>query len=343
MTLLDEYITKSETLRSLKPKNSGRRFFWLVVMLIIIALLVLWFTPWVQTAFGSGKVSTLSAQDRTQAISALVPGQIKQWHVIEGQRVKQGQIIVTLADQDPNLVSRLESQLYAVEQQRTAAEISVAAARQELQRKETLLQQGISSVRERDEAQIKLQDSLTKLAEIDADLNSAKTSLSRQSTQTKKAPTDGIITRLFAGGVATSVKTGDVLASFVPDNVERSVVVEVTGLDAPLIQPGLPVRLQFDGWPVFQFSGWPSTAVGTFGGYVDFVEPAANAQGTFNVWIREDKQEPWPSADFVRLDSRARAWVLLGEVNLGYEIWRQLNNFPPLSPNTGTQEGNSTQ
>jgi len=333
MTLAREYVEKSEVLKEQKLKNSGRLFLWSVILVIFIGLAILWVTPWVQTAYGIGTVSTLSAQDRTQAISALVPGQIKQWHVIEGQRVEKGQIIVTLEDQDPNLIARLKLRLAAVEQQREAASISAKAAEQELKRKETLLEQGITSARERDEAQIKLQDSLTKLASIDADLNSARTALSRQNTQTKRAPANGVITRLIAGGVATSVKTGDVLASFVPDDVVRSVVIEVTGLDAPLIQKDLPVRLQFDGWPVFQFSGWPSQAIGTFGGYVTFVEPVANAQGNFSVWIREDPKEPWPNADFVRLGSRAKGWVLLGNVRLGYEIWRQLNNFPPLNPN----------
>jgi RND family efflux transporter MFP subunit len=337
MTLVRDYVNKSEVLNELKLKGSGRRFLLMILLLIIIGLAVLWLTPWVQTAYGIGTVSTLSAQDRTQAISALVPGQIKEWHVIEGQRVKKGQIIVTLEDQDPNLIARLKLRLNAVEQQREAAEISAKAAEQELKRKQNLLDQGITSARERDEAQIKLQDSLTKLASIDADLNAARTALSRQSTQTKRAPADGVITRLVAGGVATSVKTGDMLASFVPDNVTRSVVIEVSGLDAPLIQPDLPVRLQFDGWPVFQFSGWPSQAIGTFGGYVSFVEPVANAQGNFNVWVHEDPKEPWPNSDFVRLGSRAKGWVLLGEVKLGYEIWRQLNNFPPLNPNATSQ------
>jgi hypothetical protein len=48
------------------------------------------------------------------------------------------------------------------------------------------------------------------------------------------------------------------------------------------------------------------------------------------VWIKPDQAEPpWPDERFVRFGSRARAWVLLEEVKLGYELWRQLNNFPP--------------
>jgi len=160
--------------------------------------------------------------------------------------------------------------------------------------------------------------------------------------QTKKAPTDGTILRLLSAGNSTFVNAGDVLASFIPDGVERAASIMVSGLDAPLVYPGRKVRLQFEGWPVFQFSGWPSAAVGTFGGIVDFVEPIANQQGQFRVWIREDPDDAvdWPGQQFVRLGSRVTGWVLLNEVKLGYELWRQLNNFPPvnnLPPNASNE------
>lgn len=333
MSLYDDYMQGLPTLQSLQPKSKGKTLSLLVLLLIVVAGLVLYFTPWVQTSQGMGTVSTLIPQDRTQAISALVPGQIRQWHVREGQRVSKGDPIVTLADQDPQLVARLESELMAVQQQRDANIIAVAAAEQELQRKQALLEQGLVSVRERDEAQIKVQAARTKLASANAEVNQSQTRLARQSTQTKYAPTDGVIARLLNAGPATYIKAGDVLASFIPNDVERAVVIEINGLDAPLVMPGREVRLQFDGWPVFQFSGWPSLAVGTFAGTVEFVEPVATASGRFRVWVKEDASEyPWPSADAVRLGSRARGWILLEEVRLGYEIWRQLNNFPPKYP-----------
>jgi hypothetical protein len=109
--------------------------------------------------------------------------------------------------------------------------------------------------------------------------------------------------------------------------------MNVNGLDAPLVTPGRHVRLQFDGWPVFQFSGWPSAAIGTFEGIVEFVEPIADANGNFKVWVRETTTDrPWPNDRYVRLGSRVKGWVLLEEVKLGYELWRQLNSFPPKYP-----------
>ena len=50
--------------------------------------------------------------------------------------------------------------------------------------------------------------------------------------------------------------------------------------------------------------------------------------------IAEDKTDPnpWPEERFVRFGAKAQAWVQLDTVPVGYEIWRQLNNFPPELP-----------
>jgi len=324
-----------QTLKTLAPVSSGKTAITLVFLFLVLLTCGLIFTPWVQTAQGFGVVSTLSPQDRRQAISALVPGQIEKWHVREGQGVEAGYPIVTLRDQDSELIERLEAELIASEQQRNAAQIALSAAQQDFDRQEGLLAQGLVSPKRRDESQIKLQEARSKLAAAEASITQAQTRLARQSRQTKVAPETGVITQLMSAGPATNVSKGDILARFIPSEVERAVLVKVNGLDAPLVQPGRKVRLQFDGWPVFQFSGWPATAVGTFGGEVYFIEPVANADGSFNVWIKQDPaSEDWPNSEFVRLGSQARAWILLEEVRLGYEIWRQLNNFPPDYPET---------
>src|SRR5690606_5169097 len=103
----------------------------------------------------------------------------------------------------------------------------------------------------------------------------------------------------------------------------------VDGNDMPLIRPGEEVRLQFEGWPVVQFSGWPSLAIGTFGGRVAFVDATSGASGKFRVVVVEDSVEPWPSEARLRQGVRVRGWILLSEVSLGFELWRQINGFPP--------------
>ena len=52
--------------------------------------------------------------------------------------------------------------------------------------------------------------------------------------------------------------------------------------------------------------------------------------GRFRVLVEPDpRDEPWPSAQYLRQGVRANGWVLLDNVSLGYELWRQFNGFPP--------------
>lgn len=347
-TNYDTYLENMNTLNQLSLPRPAKVVAFLVVFFILSASLLLVFVPWVQTAKGIGVVSTLVPEHRMQAISALVDGQIKQWHVQEGQKVKKGEPIVTLRDTDVQLVERLNMELDAMKGQHRANQKALQTAEQDLIRRQALLKQGLVSQRDLEQAQIRLEDMKVDVAKSLAAVNRTEVKLARQSTQTKYAPMDGTIIRLFAAGTATFVKSGDVLATFIPDNVQRAVVLEVNGIDATLIEPGRKVRLQFDGWPVLQFSGWPSIAIGTFGGVVSSVEPMATSAGKFRVWVIEDPQDEgihmvvnetrqidydgWPDDNFVRLGSRAKGWILLDEVPLGYEVWRQLNNFPPEYP-----------
>ena len=90
------------------------------------------------------------------------------------------------------------------------------------------------------------------------------------------------------------------------------------------------MRLQFEGYPAVQFSGWPEVAVGTFGGVVGLIDSTDNGQGKFRLLIVPDpNEESWPSERFLRQGVRANGWVLLNQVRLGYEFWRIFNGFPP--------------
>jgi membrane fusion protein, adhesin transport system len=55
--------------------------------------------------------------------------------------------------------------------------------------------------------------------------------------------------------------------------------------------------------------------------------------GRYRVLVVPDPAEPaWPSRRFLRQGTAASAWVLLQEVRVGWEIWRQLNGLPPMIP-----------
>lgn len=174
------------------------------------------------------------------------------------------------------------------------------------------------------------EEARAKVALAEKELTEAITKVERQKTQVVTAPRSGTILRVHGANRSDLIKQGDPLIELIPDAGELAVELWVSGNDAPLVTPGRKVRLQFEGWPAVQFAGWPSVAVGTFGGLVQVVDAQGGNDGRVRVLIVPDPDEPeWPGRPYLRQGVRATGWVLLESVGLGYEIWRQLNAFPP--------------
>ncbi len=322
------------TLNAQRVPRVMRAVGWIILIGVALAVAFLTFTPWTQTTSGFGTVTALNPNDRLQEINALVPGRISEWYVRDGSHVDVGDPIVEIVDIDPQLLTRLQAERSQVVAKLEAAETAAQTAEIDLRRMEDLFNQGLAARREYEQARIRLEELRARVAEAAAELTRADVNLSRQSVQVVRAPRDGVILRVFAGDAATFVRAGDVVATFVPDNAERAVELFIDGRDVALVSEGAVVRLQFEGWPVVQFSGWPSLAVGTFGGRISAVDPSAQTNGRFRVLVTEDTTDtpPWPNERFVRFGSTARGWVLLEEVPIGYELWRQMNNFPAELP-----------
>lgn len=335
MATRKEDMTHFATLAAIKTPRLMRAVFVMLLAAIIITVAFLIYAPWVQTTSGRGVVTTLNPNERRQDINALVPGRIEEWFVRDGSTVKKGDPIVRIADIDPQLIERLQSERRQIELQYQAAQSALATAQIDERRSRELFEAGLSARRDYELAQIKVAEMQGRVAAAQADLNRADVNISRQSVQIVRAPRDGFIQSLNAGDAATYINAGDVLATFVPDNTERVVEIFIDGRDVALVKPGDKARIQFEGWPAVQFSGWPSVAVGTFGGRVISVDQSAQTNGRFRVLIAEDRNETiaWPEERYVRFGAAVQSWVLLETVPVGYEIWRQLNNFPPeLSP-----------
>lgn len=318
-----------ETVRRHEPPRLWRNFAGLLVLLLLLSGISLYWTPWVQTAAGQGQLIALHPRDRVQAVSALVSGRIKRWHVQDGSIVKKGDLLVEIADNDPMLLPRMQAEVAALEGKLDAARMAMQTAQLDVDRKQRLFDKGLSARRELEAATISYKELKATAAGISADVAKAQVQQTRQATQQVVAPQDGIILRITAGGGATFVKEGDELVSFAPVIDQRAAEIFISGLDAALVQPGRNVRLMFEGWPAVQFSGWPSVAIGTFPGIVQFVDPAVSSNGRFRVVVVESPQQPWPDDRYLRLGARARGWIVLNSVRLGYEVWRKLNNFPP--------------
>ena len=155
--------------------------------------------------------------------------------------------------------------------------------------------------------------------------------VARQQTQEIVAPFDGFLTEINANFSTKILKVGDPICTIVPDTEDRAVQLWLDGNDAPLVKAGDHVRLQFEGWPALQFAGWPDVSAGTFGGEIVSIDAIDDGKGKYRILILADKHDhPWPSSSYLRQGVRSNGWVMLRTVSLWYEVWRNLNGFPPL-------------
>lgn len=398
----------------------GRVFAWGLILVPILLVLA----PWRQNITGQGRVSALSPLDREQPIKAPISGRLQEWYVQEGSKVKEGDPLFRIEDQDSERLVRLRSQLdqydnkfdakedkiqnleSLVEEVRltrdellNAIEAEIENAIQKVEAAKKKLEATEASRNfERDRYQVLLglqdkelaaklevrralaavevaeatyeiavadlagaealvvekrakyaatsakenaaiekalgdvREAEGELSDIERDREEQNTKIARQESQLQTAPRDGTVFRLLGGQGGEIVKEGDRVLTFVPDQADTAVELWVDGNDAPLIRLNDSVRLQFEGWPAVQWVGWPSAAVGTYGGVVTLVDPATSPDhpGQFRVLVQPDPEDqPWPDSIYLRQGVRTKGWVLLREVKLGWELWRQLNGFPP--------------
>jgi multidrug resistance efflux pump len=142
------------------------------------------------------------------------------------------------------------------------------------------------------------------------------------------APQDGQVVNAKKAGIGEILKDGELILDIVPANRNLCVELFVEPMDMPLVQIGEKVRFAFDGFPAVVFSGWPSASYGTFGGVVAAIESNIGANGKFRILVKEDPADrKWPPA--LRIGSGAQAMMLLRNVPIWYELWRNINGFPP--------------
>lgn len=389
---------------------------------LVLSVAAMFLLPWQQTSRGSGRVIAFVPQERQQTVTSPIKGIVESVTpgMVEGARVRQGDVVLELRPQAANLGEQLENQLEDLQAKLRAAEVKaeaycrniagfeqardfavlaademVASAKAKLEAKQQLVggyrakqlqasqnherqtrlvREGATAEREleqlkrdldvanaelesallevtaaeqeyeakqheRDEkrssAQTKVdearayeQAAVGEQATIRKDIRDIEIKLDELARQTITAPRDGTIFRLPLFERGQAVKEGDPLFTIVPDTSQRAVELWLKGNDVPLVRPGDHVRLQFEGWPAVQVTGWPSVAVGTFGGEVFAVDATDDGMGQFRIQVQPctDPAEPgWPE---LRQGVRVNGWVMLREVRLGWEIWRQLNGFP---------------
>ncbi|QPJ63268.1 MAG: HlyD family efflux transporter periplasmic adaptor subunit [Candidatus Nitronauta litoralis] len=401
-----------------------------VLIFLILAISVI-FIPWTQTITVKGKLSSYLPTERPQEIHAQIKGKIINWKVNEGDKVKEGDLILTLGDINPkfmapDLIQRLDQSREALIQQRKAAKekaeilserieemealaeasLSTATARVSeadnkvqnaeqltipakgaletaklnLDRSRALKEKGLLSQRDLELALLaftkaeaefkaieadlrgvqegrralghrreqvgaelvqKLLDTKSKRASARSDFAKASKEIAdlelkrsnafqRQKAREVTAPFDGTVVRLSRMGPGEIVHSGNLLFTLVPTNTTPALEMWSSSLDAPLLRPGRPVRLLFNGVPAIPLPAWPKLMAGTFDGQIQVVDQSASENGRFRFWVVPDNsRRHWPPQQYVRQGTQVIGWVILNRVPLWYEIWRRFNLFPP--------------
>jgi membrane fusion protein (multidrug efflux system) len=209
------------------------------------------------------------------SLSAELSGTVRSVGALEGQRVRKGQTLIVLDNDQPKL---------AVEEARAAvAEVQAALKdnRLRLERNRMLFSAGAISRQQLDEAERNSSQSAESLRQRQMQLKSRQDEANKLSIA---APFDGILTlqNLKEGDY---VKANTVIAT-VTDPSRYLVVVEVDELDVPRLRIGLPAVIAFDSMPGKRFDAVVSRIVPqtdrvtkTSRVYLSLNDPAGAIQG----------------------------------------------------------------
>ncbi|MFK7771146.1 MAG: HlyD family secretion protein [Saprospiraceae bacterium] len=142
------------------------------------------------------------------------------------------------------------------------------------------------------------------------------------------APQSGYITKMLKSGIGEIIKESDKVVTIVPLNRELAVEMYVRPMDLPLMNVGQEVRLVFDGWQAFIISGWSDFSFGTYSGEVTAVDNIPNDNSMYRIIIRSNQPDT-KFPELLRVGAGVQGIALLHDVPVWYELWRQLNGFPP--------------
>jgi multidrug efflux pump subunit AcrA (membrane-fusion protein) len=172
----------------------------------------------------------------------------------------------------------------------------------------------------------------SEIASTSGDLSKNRNQLSnyeiRGSQRWLIAPQNGQLVKAKKSGINEMVKEGDMIAEIVPTTFNYAAELFISPMDLVLLNKGQRVTLIFDGFPAMVFSGWPAASYGIFVGEVAAVETNLSENGKFRVLVTQNSTErQWPSE--LKIGTGVQGFALLKNVSIWYELWRQINGFPP--------------
>lgn len=229
-------------------------------------------------------------------------------------------------------------------QQRMQAFQNIAAKRSVIENKIAQTQQELANVSIEQNAVI--QDLNEKMSKIESDKFSSMSSVASSESDIAKlqnqvatyrvrqgmyyviATQNGQISNIMKAGIGEVLKDGEKIGTIVPDEAVFTVEMNIKPVDLPLVKKGQRVIFTFDGYPAIVFSGWPHANYGVFKGRVLAVSNYIDANGYFKaIVVEDDEKKKWPKN--LRVGTAAQGIAILNDVPVWYEIWRNINGFPP--------------
>jgi len=262
----------------MKPSSrSLRRGLVVLVTLGVIVAAVAWFArskpvAVVVAEVARGKVESTVANTRAGSVEAcqrtrlstMTGGRIELLAVKEGDRVKKGQLLMKLWNDDQQAQQALaQAQLDTARKRVAEACTAAAAARREAQRQTALREQGFISTAREDAARSEADTRQAACATVQSDVRQAQARVNVTQVERGRA----VLVAPFAGTVAKIVGEVGEFSTPSPPGVPTPPAIDLIDdsclyvkapmdeVDAPRIKPGQAVRISIDALPGRSFPG----------------------------------------------------------------------------------------
>ncbi|MBU6204384.1 MAG: HlyD family efflux transporter periplasmic adaptor subunit [Bacteroidetes bacterium] len=236
--------------------------------------------------------------------------------------------LISLTEHERRKLKAQETQAYMV-----SAENKLMASRQEFMNANIELSSLQAEYLDKiSKAESELNAALSYFYQTEADISKMNNDYANMSIRSGyyfvTAPQSGFIVQASISGVGEIVKEGQAICTIMPEAPEMAAEIFVRPMDIVLLKRGSKVRLQFDGWPIIFFSGWPAASFGTFSGEVAVID-YIDTDGKYRILVTPDAEtdKEWP--DMLKVGTGVKGWMMLQDVPIWYELWRQFNGFPP--------------
>ncbi|MDH4115658.1 MAG: efflux RND transporter periplasmic adaptor subunit [Burkholderiaceae bacterium] len=261
----------------LKSKNAVRRIAIALAAIAAVGLAIWWFTrpkpiPVMVTEVQRGIVESSVANTRAGTVesclrtklSTIIGGRIEVLAVKEGDRVKKGQLLMRLWNDDIQAQERLARAALETSRKRVVEACTLAdSAEREVKRQMELHRQGFISANAIDSARAAADARVASCATAKADIAQAEANVNVAHVQQARtvliAPFDGTIAKIVGevGEYSTPSPPGVPTPPAIDLIDESCLYVEapMDEVDAPKIKEGQPVRISLDALPGRTFSG----------------------------------------------------------------------------------------